>query len=320
MSASCTQFGVADNSDDEINEISTAIQSVGASTGVDPRFILAIMMQESNGCVRAPTTNYGVRNPGLMQSHNGAGTCNDASVVNPCPVSEVMQMITDGTAGTSSGDGLKQCIAETGATDVSMFYKAARIYNSGSIASTKNLGQGVATHCYASDIANRLTGWSSGPSQCNSDAVEAMTGTVTSNSGSTGGEFAQSAAPAAATTSAAPVATSTAVVVPLPAATSTTAPAPAATTQAAPVPESSAPAAPAPVQPSTPVTPAAPAVPVYPGASSPCSSYYTVVAGDYCLSVASKTGITFATLQSLNPGLDATCSNLWLGYQYCIQA
>jgi hypothetical protein len=273
------------------------------------------MMQESNGCVRAPTTNYGVRNPGLMQSHNGAGTCNDASVVNPCPASEVAQMITDGTAGTSSGDGLKQCIAQTGATDASMYYKAARIYNSGSIASTGNLGQGVATHCYASDIANRLTGWSSGPSQCSSDTVETMTGTVTSNSANTGGEFAQSPA---STTSAAPVVTTTAVVVPLPA-TSTIAPAPAATTQAAPVPESSAPAAAASPVPVTPA-PAAPAVPIYPGAASPCSSYYTVVAGDYCLSVATKTGISFATLQSLNSGLDATCSNLWLGYQYCIQA
>lgn len=287
MSASCAQFGVPNNSDDEINEISTAIQSVGASTGIDPRFILAIMMQESNGCVRAPTTNYGVRNPGLMQSHNGAGTCNDGSVSNPCPISQVTQMITDGAAGTSSGDGLKQCIAESGATDVSMYYKAARIYNSGSIASTKNLGQGVATHCYASDIANRLTGWSSGPSQCSSDTVEAMTGTVTASSGDTGGEFAQSSP-----------------------------------TSAAPAPVSAAPtqAPSAPVTPAAPSTPAAPATQIYPGAVSPCSSYYTVVAGDYCQSVASKTGISFATLQSLNPGLDAACSNLWLGYQYCIQA
>ena len=85
MSASCSQFGVADNTDAEISEISTAIQSVGASTGIDPRFILAIMMQESNGCVRAPTTNYGVRNPGLMQSHNGAGTCNDEPSRTPAP-------------------------------------------------------------------------------------------------------------------------------------------------------------------------------------------------------------------------------------------
>jgi hypothetical protein len=94
--------------------MSTVIQSVASSTGIDPRFIFAIILQESNGCVRAPTTNYGVRNPGLMQSHNGAGTCNEATVSNPCPSSEITQMIEDGTAGTSSGDGLKQCLAESG--------------------------------------------------------------------------------------------------------------------------------------------------------------------------------------------------------------
>lgn len=38
-------------------------------------------MQESGGCVRAPTTNWGVRNPGLMQDHNGVGTRNDNNEV-----------------------------------------------------------------------------------------------------------------------------------------------------------------------------------------------------------------------------------------------
>jgi hypothetical protein len=317
-----------------MNEISTAVQSVGASTGIDPRFIFAILMQESNGCVRAPTTNYGVRNPGLMQSHNGAGTCNDGSVTNPCPISEVTQMIQDGTAGTSSGDGLKQCLAETGATDVSMYYKAARIYNSGSIASSKNLGQGIATHCYASDIANRLTGWASGPSSCTPDVVAALTSTVDSNLASSdniGGTFAESPA---ATTQAAPAVTSTAVVVPLPA-TSVASSAPAAATTHAPAPNnpspSSAPAAatthaPAPNNPSptsapsTSNTPASSSAQIYPGAVSACQSYYTIVPGDYCDLVASKTGVSFATLRNLNSGLDAVCSNLWLGYQYCIQA
>lgn len=307
LSTGCAQFGVAENSKAEINEISTAIQSVGASTGIDPRFIFAIMMQESNGCVRAPTSNYGVRNPGLMQSHNGAGTCNDGAVQNPCPASQVLQMIQDGAAGTSSGDGLKQCLAETGAADVSMYYKAARIYNSGSIASTKNLGQGVATHCYASDIANRLTGWVSGPSDCTPDAVAALTSSVvSSNSGNTGATFAQS--PDTTTEAApAPVVTSSVVVVPVPAATSAP---PAAATYA------SAPA----TSPTPPTSPAPSSAQIYPGAVSTCSSYYEIVPGDYCSLVAEKAGVSFATLRNLNPGLDATCSNLWLGYKYCIQA
>ena len=118
------------------------------------------MMQESGGCVRAPTSNYGVSNPGLMQDHNGEASCNDGQEVqDPCPIEEIKQMIEDGTAGTPWGDGLAQCINAADADDVSAFYKAARIYNSGSIAGSGDLGDGVATHCYASDIANRLTGW-----------------------------------------------------------------------------------------------------------------------------------------------------------------
>ena len=201
MSSSCTQWGVADNTDDEISAMSTAIKSVASSTGVDPRFILAIIMQESNGCVRAPTTNYGVRNPGLMQSHNGGGTCNDATVSNPCPTSAITQMIQDGTAGTSSGDGLKQCLTKSGASDASMYYKAARLYNSGSIDSSGNLGAGIATHCYASDVANRLIGWASGPSACLSSTIEGLTTSESFVPGSSGSSDPSSVAVAPTTTS-----------------------------------------------------------------------------------------------------------------------
>ena len=165
----CSQFGQADNSPDETSAIQSAITSVAASTGVDNRFILAVIMQESGGCVRVPTTNGGVRNPGLMQDHNGQGTCNDAGVVqNPCPDAEITQMIQEGTGGTPDGDGLQQCLTEAGASDVSRFYKAARIYNSGSIDPSGDLGAGGATHCYCSDIANRLLGYT-GQSQCTLD-------------------------------------------------------------------------------------------------------------------------------------------------------
>ncbi|KAF7897764.1 uncharacterized protein EAF01_008730 [Botrytis porri] len=177
LKASCTQFGVENNSDDEISDLKSAISEVAETTGIDSRFILAIVMQESNGCVRAPTTVYSISNPGLMQSHEGSGSCNSgSSVQNPCPKSEMVQMITDGTAGTSSGDGLAQCLKESGSSDVSKYYKAARIYNSGSIVSSGNLGDGVATHCYATDIANRLTGWFSGTSSCDSATIGSLTG------------------------------------------------------------------------------------------------------------------------------------------------
>lgn len=176
LQTSCEDFDVTNNSSDEILEIFTSIQTIANATGVDPRFVFAIMMEESGGCVRAPTTNGGVRNPGLLQDHNGTGTCNENGVIqNPCPSTEISQMVYDGTAGTQSGDGLAQCLAETNVSDVSMYYKAARIYNSGFIDPT-NLGAGGSNHCYASDIANRLIGWSAGPSGCDASVIGNLDG------------------------------------------------------------------------------------------------------------------------------------------------
>ena len=75
---------------------------MSAQYKVDNRFVLAIIMQESGGCVRAPTSNFGVRNPGLMQDHDGQGTCNPVpnhpeKALNPCPQSQINQMIKDGS-------------------------------------------------------------------------------------------------------------------------------------------------------------------------------------------------------------------------------
>lgn len=52
-----------------------------------------------------------------------------------------------------------EATAQFGVTKSRAFYIASRLYNSGSVASSNNLQDGIATHCYASDIANRLTGW-----------------------------------------------------------------------------------------------------------------------------------------------------------------
>jgi LysM repeat protein len=320
MQSSCAQWNVPDNTDDEINDMYNSIQSVASSTGIDARFIFAIIMQESNGCVRAPTTNYGVRNPGLMQSHNGAGTCNDGSVQNPCPSSEITQMIEDGSAGTSSGDGLKQCLAEADASDVSMYYKAARIYNSGSIAASGNLGGGIATGCYATDIANRLTGWFSGPSGCDSATIADLTGTATTvSTDPTDGS------PASTTTSEPSVETSS------PASVASIA---SSTPTYAPTPTTSSVASQTTVASSTTTTPVTipvespsaktstdnPSAQVYPGATSACQQWYTVQPGDYCIIVEQKFGISMEQLMSWNSGLDVDCSNLWLAYQYCVKA
>ncbi|CAG8936108.1 unnamed protein product [Penicillium salamii] len=345
ISASC------DNTEQETADIKDSIQSIAKETGVDERFILAIVMQESKGCVRVHSTNNGVQNTGLMQSHAGKGSCNDGtSKTSPCPASTIRLMINDGTAGTDAGDGLKQCFEAQTGEEATKYYRAARTYNSGSVDSSGNLGQGGATHCYASDIANRVGGWAGDVTDC----VESTIGSITkgladalgggddssseSDSSSSSSAAAQPTETAEPETSAAPVET---------AQSSSTVqawtPEPAAPS-AAPTESESASVAPVPTQTpkinmaaqastQTPVwtTKSAPAptaaatssdssAPIYPQAASSCQKYVTVASGDFCNKVVEAAGITFSDLRRLNPGLDETCSDLWLGYQYCVKA
>lgn len=181
MTSSCAQFGMDNDSTEEINNIKSAIQSVAKESGIKAEFLLAVMMQESQGCVRAPTTNYGVNNPGLMQSYQGTYSCNpNGKGEVPCAPEKITGMIREG-AGIGSQFGLQQALSQSKATDVSKYYKAARIYNSGSIAASGNLGDGIATHCYASDIANRLIGWADGQRACSESTIGGMGGSATGN-------------------------------------------------------------------------------------------------------------------------------------------
>ncbi|KAL8893367.1 MAG: hypothetical protein Q9192_005341 [Flavoplaca navasiana] len=98
--SSCRLFHVTLNTLDEILSIHRAILTISAATNTDARFILAIILQESNGCVRVPTSFYSLRNPGLMQSHNGPATCNeDATPIYPCPAGN------GASDGVEGGDG-----------------------------------------------------------------------------------------------------------------------------------------------------------------------------------------------------------------------
>ncbi|KIX99813.1 uncharacterized protein Z520_04449 [Fonsecaea multimorphosa CBS 102226] len=171
MRASCVNLGPGngpDNSDEEIEQIWDAVQSASTQTNVDHRFILAILLQESSGCVRVRTTDNGVPNPGLMQAHDGGFSCNtNGNIQTPCPASEIDGMVLDGVAGTLSGDGLAGILNQVGGEDARAYYRAARQYNTGSIAEDGNLDEGgYSTDCYASDIANRLTGWVWAESGC----------------------------------------------------------------------------------------------------------------------------------------------------------
>lgn len=137
---------------DEINYVQQAINTVAAESNpqVDRRVILCVIMQESSGNVNVQTTispDGSVRNPGLMQSHNGVAFDSNN------PQGSILQMVRDGTEGTSSGDGLTQLLKQYG--DI---YSALRGYNSGSV-NPNNLSDGLgATNSYVSDVANRLLG------------------------------------------------------------------------------------------------------------------------------------------------------------------
>jgi len=74
-----------------------------------------VILQESGGCVRVPTTGGAFPNPGLMQSHDGPNSCNNNNgVINPCSQATITGMVTDGVAGTTTGWGLADCINDSG--------------------------------------------------------------------------------------------------------------------------------------------------------------------------------------------------------------
>ncbi|KAI4662440.1 uncharacterized protein J4E79_004730 [Alternaria viburni] len=171
---SCENHGWGDNnSDAETQAIKDSIESESVASGVPKELILAIMMQESKGCVRAPTTASDAPNPGLMQ---GAGTAS-CHTISPCPANVIHDMIHEGTTGEGLRLSLKKALDAFSATpDDSKYYKAARLYNSGDQVTDPNLGQG-ATACYASDIANRLIE-PFGDSSCDNGAVASLTQTA----------------------------------------------------------------------------------------------------------------------------------------------
>lgn len=80
----------------------SAILDVSSENSVNPSFILALILQESNGCVRVSTTSSweNTQNPGLMQSYNGRASCNSKGrMQQPCPDYMIRRMIVEGIRG-----------------------------------------------------------------------------------------------------------------------------------------------------------------------------------------------------------------------------
>jgi hypothetical protein len=155
---SCEQFGVPANSRAEMSAIKAAIEDEAAETGLSATFIASIGLQESGLCVRAPTTRYSHANPGIYQTHAGEGSCNPEGgrPLVPCPEDTIRLMTREGARGTSSGDGLLQLFRKTRGDLTERYWKTARMYNSGT--ALERMEDGVATHSYVADVANRVVG------------------------------------------------------------------------------------------------------------------------------------------------------------------
>ncbi|PBP23087.1 hypothetical protein BUE80_DR005739, partial [Diplocarpon rosae] len=140
------------SSPNEVAYIKKWIPIVARESGVDPRVILCIIMQESGGNVRVGTTYSPapdfIKNTGLMQAHNGQEW--DARYPEWC----IERMIRDGAQGTRHGDGLIQCYYKWDQN----WYHACRAYNSGRV-NREDLSDGItATGHYVERVANRLVG------------------------------------------------------------------------------------------------------------------------------------------------------------------
>ncbi|OAG03079.1 uncharacterized protein CC84DRAFT_1178611 [Paraphaeosphaeria sporulosa] len=93
--------------------------------------------------VKSVSPNEKVQNPGLFECANGDHTCNENGNLR----------------------------------NVSKYYKALVLYNSGVLAESGNQGDGRATACYASNLASRLMGWTGIGRTCDPDTIGDYDGT-----------------------------------------------------------------------------------------------------------------------------------------------
>ncbi|KAK6987472.1 hypothetical protein R3P38DRAFT_2661607 [Favolaschia claudopus] len=68
----------------------------------------------------------------------------------------------------------------------------------------------------------------------------------------------------------------------------------------------------------TPTTFAPIPTPTVQGTTSNCGKYYQVQQGDICNTVVLANSISLPDFLTLNPEIDANCTNLWLDYYYCV--
>ncbi|OAX81627.1 hypothetical protein ACJ72_04026 [Emergomyces africanus] len=140
------------DSPSELDHIKTYIEEAAAQGGVDRAILLAMIMQESTGNVRA-INGDGVT-PGLLQALGGPSCLGTA--FGECPESTIKNMIYAGMMGTGQTEGIAACLKKNRRQYAFML----RCYNSGSITDPLNLDVvKFGTPSYVSDVANRLKGF-----------------------------------------------------------------------------------------------------------------------------------------------------------------
>ncbi|KAI0140057.1 carbohydrate-binding module family 50 protein [Hypoxylon sp. NC0597] len=68
----------------------------------------------------------------------------------------------------------------------------------------------------------------------------------------------------------------------------------------------------------TPPPPTGCAAPTQPGTAANCRTCYTVAPGDTCLSITQPRGVSLTDFYAWNPSVNAGCTNLQPGYNYCV--
>ncbi|KAK7942391.1 uncharacterized protein PG986_011504 [Apiospora aurea] len=139
----------------DVDRIKSALQSVGKQHNIEPRVLLAIMMQESHGDVGAKTTISqpdGLSTGGLFQCWNCPGFNGKHGLT--------QQQITSMVEGGAKH--FQENLAHRGGCmEPKCVYPALREYNSGANAvNLNNLSDAPnATPSYVSDVVQRLGGW-----------------------------------------------------------------------------------------------------------------------------------------------------------------
>lgn len=163
MLESCAQYSVESNNDTDINNLRDMIMEVSHDKMVDATFILAIVLQESQGCVRRPnaTSKEGLSTLNGVLLGKGTAKCEGLAA---CQRSTIREMLENGGSGVPESDLRSLVAAIEKNTDHNPqhslnYYRAAYVYSTAVANIPARFEDAIPRHCYVSDVANRLVGW-----------------------------------------------------------------------------------------------------------------------------------------------------------------